>query len=178
MTRAQGISTRVAPLVVALLFAALPIGAVPAQTGELLELSTFPRSVLTIEHGAQRHQFNVWLADTAERQMQGLMFVRDLPADQGMLFVNREPRVVSMWMKNTFIPLDMLFIDARGRIVKIFERTVPQSLDTLSAPKPVKAVLELRGGEAARRGIRAGDRVRHAAFTGSGRSADTTAGAR
>ncbi|MFO1428166.1 MAG: DUF192 domain-containing protein, partial [Steroidobacteraceae bacterium] len=82
----------------------------------------------------------------------------------GMLFVSRESRAQAMWMKNTFIPLDMLFIDARGRIVRIFERTVPQSLETLSHPDPVKAVLELRGGECARRGLRVGDRVEHPAF--------------
>ncbi len=112
--------------------------------------------------------FRVWIADTPERQAQGLMYVRDLPADEGMLFVNRESRVAAMWMKNTFIPLDMVYIDARGRIVRIFERTVPQSLQTLSHPDPVMAVLELRGGECARRGIRVGDRVDHPAFRASG----------
>jgi uncharacterized protein len=80
------------------------------------------------------------------------------------LFVDAQSRVWGMWMKNTFIPLDMVFIDARGRVAAIVERTVPQSLQTQSYPKPVKAVLELRGGETARRGIRVGDRVEHPAF--------------
>ena len=92
------------------------------------------------------------------------MFVRDLPADQGMLFVNEAPRVSYFWMKNTYIPLDMLFIDSRGRIAAIFANTTPHSLDPVGPDVPVKAVLELRGGEAARRGIRTGDRVLHAAF--------------
>jgi uncharacterized membrane protein (UPF0127 family) len=136
-----------------------------AQSPQLLELSSFPRSALTIHAtGSSGAVFRVWIADTPQRQEQGLMFVRDLPADEGMLFVNEPPRAASMWMKNTFIPLDMVYIDARGRIVRIFERTVPQSLQVLSHPDPVKAVLELRGGECARRGIRPGDTVDHPAF--------------
>ena len=138
------------------------------EAGPLLELSSFQRSTLTI-HSATRndgHVFRVWLADTPERQSQGLMFVRDLPEDEGMLFVDRDSRIWGMWMKNTFIPLDMVFIDARGRVVAIFERTVPHSLKTIAHPRPVKAVLELRGGEAARRGLKVGDRVEHPAFRG------------
>jgi uncharacterized membrane protein (UPF0127 family) len=67
-------------------------------------------------------------------------------------------------MKNTYIPLDILFIDARGKVVKIYERATPLSLEPLGVDTPVRAVLELRGGESARRGIRAGDRVRHRTF--------------
>ncbi|MCU0759591.1 MAG: DUF192 domain-containing protein [Steroidobacteraceae bacterium] len=166
---------RAAALLVALaaLFCAAAPAPAPAADPDgapLLELSTFPRMPLTI-HSATRpdgHVFRVWIADTPERQSQGLMFVRDLPADEGMLFVDAQSRVWGMWMKNTFIPLDMLFIDARGRIVSVAERTVPHSLQTVSHPRPVKAVLELRGGEAARRGIRVGDRVEHPAFRGRG----------
>ncbi len=145
----------------------------PAQDergAALLELSSFPRSTLTI-HSATRPDaqvFRIWVADTPPRQQQGLMFVRDLPAEEGMLFVERQSRVWGMWMKNTFIPLDMLFVDSRGRVAAIFERTVPHSLQTLSWPKPVKAVLELRGGETARRGLRVGDRVEHPAFRSAG----------
>ncbi len=145
----------------------------------LLELASFPRSELRIVRGkgAATHDFRVWIADTGERQMQGLMFVRDLPANEGMLFVHDRPRIASMWMKNTFIPLDMLFIDARGRIVTIHENTTPHSLDPLSSGQPVLAVLELRGGEVARRGIRTGDRVVHAAFrTRPDRGANATTG--
>lgn len=163
------LANRGLPLLLALLLATLPgPGALAADpgAGPLLELSSFPRSTLTI-HSATRsdgHVFRVWIADTPERQSQGLMFVRDLPADEGMLFFDRDSRVWSMWMKNTFLPLDMLFIDARGRVVAIIERTVPHSLQSRSHPRPVKAVLELRGGEAARRGLRVGDRVDHPAF--------------
>jgi uncharacterized protein len=137
---------------------------VSARDDGLLELSSFPRSTVTIHGASQSHVVRVWIADTPERQSQGLMFVRDLPADEGMLFVNQPPRVMSMWMKNTFIALDMLFVDARGRVLRIHERTVPQSLETLSHDAPVRAVLELRGGEVQRRGIRVGDRIAHTAF--------------
>jgi uncharacterized membrane protein (UPF0127 family) len=140
----------------------------PAQGGmgdpPLQDLATYPQGELDIRTQGSSHRFRIWIADTASRQRQGLMFVRDLPADQGMLFVNEAPRPSYFWMKNTYIPLDMLFIDARGRIVAIFANTTPHSLDPVGPDVPVKAILELRGGEAARRGIRAGDRVLHAAF--------------
>lgn len=145
----------------------------------LLELASFPRSEVRIvrDNGAASHEFRVWIADTGERQMQGLMFVRDLPANEGMLFIHERPRIASMWMKNTFIPLDMLFIDARGRIVTIHANTTPHSLDPLSSGRPVLAVLELRGGEAAKRGIRPGDRVVHRAFRNRpSRGVDATPG--
>ena len=122
-------------------------------------LDTFPRGTLEIKSGAQRHKFNIWIADTAVQQMQGLMFVNELPADRGMLFVHRKPREAHMWMKNTFIPLDMLFINSKGRIVKIAAETEPHSLKTVSSSEPVTAVLELKGGEAARRNVRVGDVV-------------------
>jgi len=126
---------------------------------DVADLSTFPRATLEIKSGNARHQFNIWLAQTPEQQMQGLMYVSDLPTDEGMLFVQSKPREMGMWMKNTFIPLDMLFIDAKGRVMKIAANAEPHSLATISSGGPVSAVLELKGGEAARRGIRVGDRV-------------------
>jgi uncharacterized membrane protein (UPF0127 family) len=126
----------------------------------LEDLGNFPRTSLEIsgKHGTQH--FDVWVADTPPRQSQGLMFVRDLAPDAGMLFQSQVPRVMSMWMKNTFIPLDMLFIDAKGRIVRIAAQTTPQSLETISSNEPVTMVLELRGGEAGKREIKVGDHVR------------------
>jgi len=126
---------------------------------DIVELSTFPRATLEIESGKTHHKFNIWVAETPAQQMQGLMFVNDLPADQGMIFPQSPPRDMSMWMKNTYIPLDMLFIDAKGRVVKIAANAEPHSLTTLSSGKPVSAVLEIKGGEAERRGIRPGDVV-------------------
>ena len=120
---------------------------------------SFPRSSLEIQSALGRQRFSVQIADTPERQELGLMFVMSLLPDQGMLFPQSPPRVMTMWMKNTYIPLDMLFIDARSRIVCLRERTRPRSLDLISCDQPVSAVLEIAGGEAARRHIRRGDAV-------------------
>ncbi|RDD63881.1 DUF192 domain-containing protein [Ferruginivarius sediminum] len=121
-------------------------------------------SLTIVTADGARHGFTVELATTPRQRAQGLMYRRDLAADRGMLFVYRRPRDVSMWMKNTFIPLDMLFIDEDGRVVRIAERTVPESLQTISSGKPVLAVLELRGGSADRLGLSDGDEVRHRVF--------------
>jgi uncharacterized protein len=129
-----------------------------------LDLTTFPRTSLEITHHDQQHaahhySFEVWIADTSERAEQGLMFVSDLPANLGMIFPLDPPRVETMWMKNTYIELDMLFIQQGGRISKIIERAEPMSLHPLSSDGQVAAVLELRGGQAAKLGLRVGDMV-------------------
>ncbi len=126
---------------------------------DVAALDTFPRAWVEIEHGAQRHRFDAWVADTPQRQQQGLMFVNDLPADRGMLFTEAQPRIVSMWMKNTYIPLDMLFIDPSGRIVRIAAMTEPHSLKTIGSGVAAGAVLELRGGQAAKLGVSVNDKV-------------------
>jgi len=87
------------------------------------------------------------------------MFVSDLPESMGMVFPVEPPRVENMWMKNTYIELDMLFIDAHGRITKIIQRAAPLSLQTLSSDTVVAAVLELKGGQAAKLGLHTGDSV-------------------
>ena len=125
----------------------------------LLSLDTFPKSHLRIVSGTQKHDFDIWFATTPEQQQQGLMFVRDLPANRGMLFLADEPRVFRMWMKNTYIPLDMVFIAADGRIAKIAANTVPHSLATVSSDTEVAGILEIRGGEAARLSLHVGDSV-------------------
>ena len=122
------------------------------------------QDTLTIETAGGDLSFTVELALTAEERRQGLMFRKSLPADQGMLFDYGRPVNASMWMKNTYIPLDMLFIGEDGRIEKIAERTIPHSLQTISAGRPVRAVLELNGGTASRHGIKVGDRVLHPIF--------------
>jgi uncharacterized membrane protein (UPF0127 family) len=130
-----------------------------AQNATLIPLDSFPKTTLEIRSGAHTHELDIWLAETAEQQEQGLMFVRDLPENRGMLFVAAEPRVFRMWMKNTYIPLDMVFIGKDGRIAKIAERSVPHSLDTISSDVPVAAILEIKGGAAARHTLHAGDLV-------------------
>lgn len=132
-------------------------------------LARFEKSTLTIETASgQSHRFEVELALTPRQHAQGLMHRRDLEADAGMLFIYRRDRQVSMWMKNTLIPLDMLFLARDGRIVKVAERTVPMSLRTISSDGSVAAVLELNGGTADRLGISAGDRVLHPDLNGGG----------
>ena len=127
-----------------------------AQSEPVQDLSTFPRTTLEIRSGSAIHRFNVWVADTEGRQTQGLMFVRDLPPEQGMLFTHC---CSGIWMKNTYIPLDILFVGVDGRIVKIAERAQPFDLTTISAGQPVEATIELRGGEAALLKLKPGDRV-------------------
>ena len=92
------------------------------------------------------------------------MFRHQLAENAGMLFDYKRPTMATMWMRNTLIPLDMLFVDAQGRIVNIHERAVPQSDDVIAAPAPVRAVIELNGGTAARLGIVPGDKVQHPIF--------------
>ncbi len=121
------------------------------------------RVVIETSDGAS-HEFAVELATTPEQQQRGLMFRRELAAEAGMLFLYDRVRVVSMWMRNTVIPLDMIFIAEDGRVEKVVERTVPMSLRTISSGRPVSAVLELNGGTAARLGLAVGDRVLHEAF--------------
>jgi len=125
------------------------------------QLKGFPRSTLGIVRHDGRDEFQIWVADTPARQQQGLMFLRDLPADYGMLFPLDEIRVMSMWMKNTYVALDMVFIGTDGRVAGVAANTKPLSENIISSPVPVQAVLELKAGEAARRGIRTGDKVEH-----------------
>jgi uncharacterized membrane protein (UPF0127 family) len=145
----------------ACLAAATPCG---AQSQPLQDLSSFPRAALVVvhrdaAHGTRTYHFSVWVADTPERAEQGLMFVSDLPESVGMVFPLVPPRIERMWMKNTYIELDMLFVDATGQISKITPRAQPLRLDTLSSDAPVSAVVELRGGEAARLSLKIGDMV-------------------
>jgi uncharacterized membrane protein (UPF0127 family) len=129
-----------------------------------LHLQTFATAPLTIVGAGEPHHFTVELAVTPEQMEQGLMYRRALAPDAGMLFDFKEPTVATMWMKNTLIPLDMLFVDEHGRIVNIRERAVPESLAVISSTAPVRVVIELNGGTVARLGIKPGDEVRHPIF--------------
>ena len=127
---------------------------------------SFPTAHLDIVDGSgASHGFSVEVATSHDQLAQGLMFRRTLAPDAGMLFDFGQPQNVTMWMKNTLIPLDMVFIAADGAILGIAERTVPQSLAVIASPGPVRAVLELNGGTADRLGLHAGDRVRHSLFS-------------
>lgn len=128
-------------------------------------LSNFPQSSLTIiTPNGRQHVFNVWVADTDAHREQGLMMVKSLAPNTGMLFIFDQPERIQMWMKNTLIPLDMLFIDANGRIDSIAANTTPMSLKIIDAKRPVLAVLEIAGSASDKAGIKAGAIVKHSAF--------------
>jgi uncharacterized membrane protein (UPF0127 family) len=130
-----------------------------ADTAEVLDLATFAQSSVDIGKKSHAQHFDVWIADTPARQSQGLMYVRDLPAGRGMLFLEPQAKGAAFWMKNTYVALDMLFIGPDHRIVKIAARAAPLSLEVITSDAPVIAVLEIKGGEAQRRGIQVGEPV-------------------
>ena len=112
------------------------------------------------------HVFAVELASTPQEQATGLMFRRELPEGRGMLFDFHHEQPTSFWMKNTYIPLDMIFIRGDGRILRIAENTVPLSEALVPSGGPVRAVLEVNAGMARKLGIAPGDRVAHPIFGG------------
>ena len=114
---------------------------------------------LTIESAKARHLFQVEIANSPDERQRGLMFRQTLPQDHGMLFVHERPDVHSMWMLNTAISLDMLFIDAEGVIRKIVPVTVPFSRTRIASPPQTLYVLEIRAGRSQALGIRIGDRI-------------------
>jgi uncharacterized membrane protein (UPF0127 family) len=113
---------------------------------------------LTIHSANGAHHFDVDVAKTAAQQERGLMFVRSLPANKGMIFPYDPPQSVAFWMENTLIPLDIIFIRPNGTIARITEGK-PLDETQLPSGEPIGAVLEIRGGRAHELGIRAGDKV-------------------
>ena len=132
------------------------IGHTQAQTAPLEDLSAFPQTTLTISSGKAKHLFTIWMADTPAREEQGLMFVRELPADKGMVFVGPQPRIWTMWMKNTYVPLDMLFVAVDGRVVKI-AHAIPHDESIISSDAAVRGVIELQGGVSDQLHLKVGD---------------------
>ncbi|MCW5700701.1 MAG: DUF192 domain-containing protein [Rhodospirillales bacterium] len=112
--------------------------------------------------GGSETLFHVEIAATPAQRSQGLQHRYALDADAGMLFLFDRPQPVAMWMKDTYISLDMLFLEADGRIVAIARHTKPQSLEVIRAPVPVAAVLEINAGTTREQGIRVGDRIVYA----------------
>lgn len=141
------------------------VSAVLAAAMPAMAQAVFPRSQVEIVTAAGRHHVvSVELATSAEQLAQGLMHRKSMAADAGMLFDFAQTRPVSMWMKNTLIPLDMLFLGPDGRILGIAERAVPGSVAVIDSPGPVRGVLELNGGTASRLGLVPGDRILHPLF--------------
>ena len=139
---------------------ALALGAPAKAQG-----TEFPLSELTVVTAdGKRHDFQVELALTHDQRAQGLMHRKTLAPNAGMLFIYETERPISMWMKNTYISLDMIFIGYGGEIRRVVEGTKPLSLDTISSNGPARGVLEVPAGTAARLGIRPGGRVLHPAL--------------
>ncbi|MWD28794.1 DUF192 domain-containing protein [Aquicoccus sp. SCR17] len=109
-------------------------------------------------------RFRVDVADDAAERSRGLMFVKEMPASTGMLFVYPKAQPASFWMRNTLIPLDMLFMDATGTVTRIHENAVPLDETPIPGGDEVLAVLEINGGMAAAMGIEAGAQLRHPAL--------------
>lgn len=122
------------------------------------------REPLVVETSSGKHTFQVEIARSREEKSRGLMFRRSLGKREGMLFVHNEPELVTMWMRNTFIPLDMIFIRADGRVHRVEARTEPHSERVIASGERVAGVLEIAGGTAAEIGLKAGDLVRHTHF--------------
>ena len=115
---------------------------------------------VTVSGHGKSHRFMVEVAATPADQQRGLMFRQSLAPDAGMIFPMPPAEVATFWMKNTLIPLDLIFVRADGRIANIAANATPMSLAMISASEPVTAVLEIAGGRAAELGIRPGDTVR------------------
>jgi len=137
------------------------IATVLASTAAADPMEVTPLSIVSAD---ATHAFTVEVANDSEEISFGLMERESMDADKGMLFDFDPPREPNMYMKNTLIPLDMLFIADDGSIEMIARNTVPGSLRTISPGVPVRAVLELNGGQAAQLGIQPGDTVQHPIF--------------
>jgi len=156
-------ATRAAPRFAALLVGIAmlaPFATRASAPAPPLPLSAFPRETIAVEtRSARRHVFEAWRADTPDTRAQGLMFVKGMQPGQAMIFVYAPAQQVGMWMKNTLIPLDMLFVDEGGCVVKVHERARPGDLGTIESGVPVVMVVELAGGTAETLGLAKGDRV-------------------
>jgi hypothetical protein len=144
--------TPAAALLIALLFVA--VGAPSYAADDTLEIVS--------KTGV--HVFAVELAVTDEQRSRGLMFRRSLPEGQGMLFKFEPDQIITMWMHNTYIPLDMIFIRSDGRILRIAENTKPESDNIISSGAPARGVLEVIAGTARKLGLAPGDKVAHPWF--------------
>ena len=159
-----GVSFFAVGLVVGGVFGSLPVMAddyeEPTHAQPIL-----PKQTLVIISAQGRHVFSVELATTPRQQQVGEMFRKSVPENGGMLFLWSKPQQSDMWMRNTLIPLDIVFIGPDRRIQAIAENTVPQSLAHISSHGPVIATLELAGGITAKLGIVVGDKVESVSLT-------------
>lgn len=150
----------------ALVLPALVAGTIAAAQQQAKPgIVTYRKSTLSINTASGPQKFTVELALDDRQHEQGLMYRQSMAADAGMLFTYPQEVTVRMWMKNTILPLDMVFIKTDGTIGAIRERAVPQSLEIIPSGGPIKYVLELNGGTATRLGIKVGDKIDGEALT-------------
>lgn len=154
---AAGVVRGARAVAAAILLLALGAGVAAAAR----EQAHFKTGRLTIHAGGQKVDYQVEVADNNRLRGLGLMHRHSLPENQGMLLLFAQPQRASIWMKNTFIPLDLLYIDDQGRIVKIVENAIPRSTGAMRSNGKVKAVLELNAGQVNKWGMAVGDRVSH-----------------
>jgi uncharacterized membrane protein (UPF0127 family) len=117
------------------------------------------KATLTLETASGPHQFNVEVARTPQERELGLMLRPSLPENSGMLFLYETPQPIAMWMKNTIIPLDMIFIDSWGKVHRIETNTEPFSMDPIPSDGEVIGILEVNAGVAEKIGLKTGDKV-------------------
>ncbi len=152
----RNVPWRVSPWIAIIALAALPLMPRAVMAADVQSLEIVSKSGV--------HVFAVEMATTGQERETGLMYRKELAEGRGMLFDFSPPQQVSMWMKNTFIPLDMIFIRADGRILRIAENTEPQSEKIIPSGGLTKGVLEVIGGTARKYGIEPGDKVAHPLF--------------
>lgn len=158
----RGVHALAALLMLAML-TALPSG-VMAQAARSVQPGEGLESLTVVTNNGGRHAFQVEVARTDEQRARGLMFRKFMPQDRGMLFDFKSEQPVMMWMRNTYIPLDMVFISRDGRVINVAENTEPLSERTIASAAPAFAVLEVNAGVASKIGLKAGDRIEHPLF--------------
>ncbi|MFL2683215.1 MAG: DUF192 domain-containing protein [Alphaproteobacteria bacterium] len=127
---------------------------------------SFQNSSLTIQTKDSEYIFNIEIAITEKERSRGLMYRKELKQNQGMLFLYPEKQIIKMWMKNTLIPLDMIFINNRGKIIDIFKMTIPKDLTPIGPDVKLKGVLEINGGLTSYLNINKGDFIIHPTLNG------------
>jgi uncharacterized membrane protein (UPF0127 family) len=164
MSRQNYFRTRTGPAFASLLLV-MGLLAPPVRASDAGSLDSQKLQPVTVVTKNGNQTFAVEFANTPTQRARGLMFKTRLPERQGMLFDFGVEREIQMWMKNTLIPLDMIFIQADGRIHRIEQNTKPGSLRVISSNGPVRAVLEVTAGASKKYGIAPGDRVIHQLFS-------------
>ena len=123
-----------------------------------------PSDHMLVTTATGKHTFTLEIAKTNEERAKGLMFRKSMPQDHGMLFIFHDARPISMWMKNTLISLDMIFVSGEGMVTSIIQHTTPLSEEIITSDQPAQAVIEVNAGVAQKIGLAPGDKIHHPLF--------------